>query len=390
VSSDAASNASKPAVLTGRHFMNGDIACAEGAVAAGCRFFGGYPITPSTEIAEHLARRLPEVGGHYLQMEDELGSIMAVQGAAWGGLKAMTATSGPGFSLMQETIGWAVMTETPCVVVDVQRGGPSTGLPTLVSQADVMQAKWGSHGDYEPVAYAPQSCQEMFDLTIEAFNAAEMLRTPVFVMSDEVVGHTTELVIIPDEEHVQRQERRGPHRSPNGHYDPYVPDDDLIPPMPPIGVGYRIHVTGLTHDERGYPVTEAEPHDRLVRRLSEKVTRRAHELMRTERVLLDDADIAVIAYGSTARAARRAIAEARAQGVPVGLLRPITIWPFPSDEISRLSDQVQAFVVAELNLGQIAREVERFTSRPVLRANHAGGCLMPPQRILAAIKEAWT
>ncbi len=375
-------------VLTGRWFMNGDLACAEGAIAAGCRFFAGYPITPSTEIAERLARRMPEVGGYYVQMEDELASMMAIQGASWGGMKAMTATSGPGFSLMQEGIGWAVMTETPCVVVDVQRGGPSTGLPTLVSQADVMQAKWGSHGDYEPVAFAPASCQEMFDLTIHAFNVAERLRTPVFIMADEVVGHTTELVVIPPAEEIHLENRKTPAQSPNGAYRPYIPDDDLVPPMAPVGAGYKAHVTGLTHDERGYPVTDAEPHERLVVRLSEKIRRRAAELCMVEEILLDDAEIAVIAYGSTARSARRAITVARAEGIRAGLLRLITLWPFPAERIARLDDQVRSIVVAELNLGQMVREVERFTKKPVKRANHAGGMLMPPQRILAAIKEA--
>ncbi|MCC7105218.1 MAG: 2-oxoacid:acceptor oxidoreductase subunit alpha [Chloroflexi bacterium] len=380
---------SRDAVLTGRHFMNGDLACAEGAIAAGCRFFGGYPITPSTEIAERLARRLPEIGGHYVQMEDELASIMAVQGAAWGGAKAMTATSGPGFSLMQETVGWAVMTETPCVIVDVQRGGPSTGLPTLVAQADVMQAKWGSHGDYEPIAYAPASCQEMFDLTIQAFNTAERLRSPVFVMADEVVGHTTELVVIPPADDITVVDRRAPNGSTNGSYRPYQADADLVPPMPPVGQGYRFHITGLTHDERGYPMTDADSHQRLVTRLVDKVNRQADALCQLEESFLDDAEVVVIAYGSTARAAKRAVLAARDKGVPAGLLRLVTVWPFPGERVRQLNDQAHSFVVAELNLGQMVREVERFARRPVLRANHAGGLLMPPGHILAAIMEAW-
>jgi len=251
-----------------------------------------------------------------------------------------------------------------------------------------MQAKWGSHGDYEPVAFAPASCQEMFDLTIHAFNVAERLRTPVFIMADEVVGHTTELVVIPPAEEIHLETRKTPAQSPNGAYRPYVPDDDLVPPMAPVGAGYKAHVTGLTHDERGYPVTDAEPHERLVVRLSEKIRRRAAELCMVEETLLDDAEVAVIAYGSTARSARRAIAIARAEGIRVGLLRLITLWPFPAERIARLDDQVRGIVVAELNLGQMVREVERFTKKPVKRANHAGGMLMPPQRILAAIKEA--
>ena len=354
-------------VLTGQHFMNGDTACAEGALAAGCSFFAGYPITPSTEIAERLSERLPELGACYVQMEDELGSMAAVLGAAWGGAKAMTATSGPGFSLMMENIGLGVMTETPCVVVDVQRGGPSTGLPTLVSQADVMQAKWGSHGDYEPIAYAPASPQEMFDLTISAFNAAERFRTPVFVMADEVVGHMTERVVIPPEEGLLLMSRRRP-------------------PRPPVGEGYRIHITGLTHDERGYPQSDAAVHDRLVRRLNEKVRRYAADVVRYEELLTDDAELIVISYGCTARSARHAVALARARGVRAGMLRLITLWPFPEARVRALTEQVRHFVVAEMNLGQMAREVERHARRPAVWVTHAGGAMISPERILNAIE----
>ncbi|MBI3978346.1 MAG: 2-oxoacid:acceptor oxidoreductase subunit alpha [Chloroflexi bacterium] len=374
-------------ILAGRHFINGDVACAEGALAAGCTFFAGYPITPSTEIAERLARRLPEIGGCYVQMEDELGSMAAVLGAAWGGAKAMTATSGPGFTLMMENIGLGVMTETPCVVVDVQRGGPSTGLPTLVAQADVMQAKWGSHGDWEPIAYAPSSCQEMFDLTVKAFNMAERLRTPVFVMADEVVGHLTERVDIPPAHDLLLVDRKGPASPPGNGFRAFAPGEDLVPPMPPVGAGYRIHVTGLTHDERGYPVTTAEVHERLVRRLSEKVRRHAPEIVATETAFLDDAEVVVVCYGSSARVARRAVGEARASGARVGFVRLITIWPFAGDLIAELGERVRAFVVPELNLGQIARELERFTDKPVVRVNHAGGELIRPEAVLAGIRE---
>ncbi|HJM76186.1 MAG TPA: 2-oxoacid:acceptor oxidoreductase subunit alpha [Dehalococcoidia bacterium] len=378
----------RPQVLTGTHFMNGDTASAEGAVAAGCMFFAGYPITPSTEVAERLSQRLPEVGGRFIQMEDELASIAAVLGASWGGARAMTATSGPGFTLMMENLGLAVMTETPCVIVDVQRGSPSTGLPTAVGQSDVMQARWGSHGDYQIVAYSPASPQEMFDLTVTAFNTADRLRIPVVILADEVIGHMTERVTIPDAEAIERVARRKPGSAADNGFLPYLAGEDLVPPMPDIGAGYRVHVTGLTHDERGYPTDEPERHERLVRRLNEKVTRQAEDLIDCEGLMLDDASVVVIAYGCVTRSARQAVKEARARGLRVGLLRPITIWPFPGDLIKRLSEHVDRFVVAELNLGQIAGETERYTARPVTRVDHAGGRLLTPQDILAGIGEA--
>jgi 2-oxoglutarate ferredoxin oxidoreductase subunit alpha len=375
-------------VLTGGHFMNGDMACAEGAMAAGCSFFAGYPITPSTEIAERLARRLPEVGGIYIQMEDELASIAAVLGASWAGARSMTATSGPGFSLMQENIGLAAITETPCVVVNVQRGGPSTGLPTLVSQADMMQARWGSHGDYPVIAYCPASCQEMFDLTVQAFNTADRLRTPVFVMADEAVGHMTERVVIPESKVIECVERKRPHVGPPEGLRPYEADDSLVPPMPRAGRGYRIHVTGLTHDERGYPATDAATHDRLVRRLSEKLAHYAEEIIQVEEFLTEDAEVVLVAYGSTARSARRAVATLREEGEPVGLLRLITAWPFPGDRVAALSEQGCRIVVPELNLGQMVLEVERHVRQPVFRVNHAGGATMPPAAIIEKVREA--
>jgi len=377
-----------PAVLTGQHFINGDIACAEGALAAGCTVFAGYPITPSTEIAERLAQRLPQVGGHFIQMEDELASMNCILGAAWAGRRAMTATSGPGFSLMQENIGLGMITETPCVVVNIQRGGPSTGLPTLAGQADVMQAKWGSHGDYEAIAYAPSSPQEMFDLTIKAFNAADTYRQPVFVLSDEVVGHMTERVVIPDESAIVRVGRKRPPFAPGEGLIYEAVDDDLVPPMPIAGEGYRIHMTGLTHDIRGYPATTADVHDQLVRRLTQKIIRAADKIMEWEEYRLDDAEVCVVSFGSSARSARHAINVARTQGLKAGLLRLITVWPFPGSHISRLSDQVKAFVVAELNLGQVETQVQRFTSRPVIGVHHGGGEMLRPEPIFAAIKEA--
>jgi len=374
-------------VLTGQHFMNGDTACAEGALAAGCTLFAGYPITPSTEIAERLAQRLPRLGGVYVQMEDELASMAAVLGAAWGGAKAMTATSGPGFTLMMENFGLGVMTETPCVIVDVQRGGPSTGLPTLVSQADVMQAKWGSHGDYEPIAYSPSSPQEMFDLTIKAFNAAQRYRMPVFVLSDEIVAHMTERVTIPPADTIEVVGRKRPP-PPGDGWLPYAPDDDLVPPMPLAGEGYNVHVTGLTHDERGYPAGDATVHDRLVRRLSRKVQVHTPEISLVEELYTEDAEMVVIAYGATARSARRAVLAARERGVKAGLLRLITIWPFPQGRVRELSNRVKRFVVAEMNLGQIVREVERHSRWPAIWVTHAGGAMIPPETILRAMIES--
>lgn len=376
-------------VLTGSHFMNGDTACAEGALAAGCLYFGGYPITPSTEIAERLASRLPAVGGAYVQMEDELGSIVSVLGASWGGVRAMTATSGPGLSLMLESVGLAVMTETPCVIVNVQRGGPSTGLPTLVAQADIQQARWGTHGDVEAIALAPASCQEMFDLTVRAFNLAERFRHPVFVLSDEAIGHLTERVLIPPANQIRRVSRRTPVRDNGDRFLPFRADTlTLVPPMPRPGEGFGTHVTSLTHDERGYPATDAQTHDRLVRRLSEKISSHRAEITQVERIDLDDADIAVVTYGSTSRTARRAIGLARELGIRAGILRLVSIWPFAEEEIAALSNQVKAIVVAELNLGQVRREVERVARVPVFGAHHAGGALMPPELILESIKEA--
>ena len=377
-----------PRVLTGHHFMNGDEACAEGAIAAGCTFFAGYPITPSTEVAERMSRRLPQVGGYYVQMEDEMASMAAILGAAWAGARSLTATSGPGFTLMMENIGLGIFTETPCVVVDVQRGAPSTGLPTLVGQGDVMQARWGSHGHYEVIAYSPSSPQECFDFIVKAFNTADRFRMPVFILADEVVGHMTERVVIPTEEDIPITRPKRPARPPGNGFRAFQPDDDLIPPMPVAGEGYRIHVTGLTHDERGYPATDAENQDKLVRRLVDKVLRHAEEIIEYEEYCLDDAEVAVIAYGCTARSARRAVNVARQRGLKVGLLRPITLWPFPENRVRALDSQVGAFVVPELNLGQIAREVERFTRRPVLRVGHGGGVMLPPEPIVAAIQEA--
>ena len=376
----------RPAVLTGEHFMLGDTACAEGAIAAGCRFFAGYPITPATEIAERMAARLPEVGGVYIQMEDELASMASIIGASCGGLKSMTATSGPGFSLMQENIGLAVMMEVPCVIADIQRGSPSTGLPTLVGQSDVMQTRWGSHGDYEIVAYSPYSVQEMFDLTIKAFNTAEKFRIPVVILSDEIVGHLTEKLVIPPAEELEIVNRKLPDVPPE-QYKPYDAGDDLIPPMAIAGEGYFVHMTGLTHDERGYPIITGEAHEKLIRRLLEKIRKHRDEIIEYEEIMLDDAEIVVVSYGITARSALSAVREARSKGLKVGLLRLITVWPFPEEKIKELSDRADLFVVAEINQGQIRRELERWVDDVgrVIGVHKLGGDLITPDDILEAI-----
>ncbi len=380
---------SRSGALEGAFFLNGDEACAEGAISAGCRFFAGYPITPATEVAERMSRRLPQLGGTYVQMEDEIASMNAVLGASWTGQKAMTSTSGPGFSLMMENLGLGVMLETPCVLANIQRAGPSTGLPTSLAQGDMMQARWGSHGTYEIIAIVPSSPQEMFDLTITAFNLSEKYRVPVIIMSDEVVGHMSEKVVmrrIPPEELVQRPRPSGPPEE----YLPYRTDGSLVPPMALAGEGYRFHVTGLTHDERGYPAMNATAQDRLVRRLVDKIRLNRDAITRYEEVWVDDAEIMVVAYGITARVAHHAVQMARSEGIRAGMLRLITVWPFPEDHIRQLSRRVKAFIVPEVNYGQIVLEVERCAcgeARTTLLP-HMGGGVHQPQDILAAIKEA--
>ncbi len=378
--------------LCGEYFINGDEACAEAAISAGCRFFAGYPITPATEIAERMAERMTDVGGTYIQMEDELASMNAVLGAAWGGAKAMTATSGPGFSLMMENLGLGIMTETPCVLVNVQRGGPSTGLPTLVGQGDMMQARWGSHGSYEIIALCPDSPQEFFDLTIEAFNLSEKYRTPVLIMADEAVGHMTERVVIPPPESLKLYPRRKPGVPPD-QYRPFEGDQDGVPSMACAGEGYHLHVTGLTHDERGYPVTtDLAVQERLVHRLIEKIRAHRADIIRVESDGLDDAEVIVVVYGISARVAQWPIEMARAEGIKVGLLKLVTVWPFAEDLIRQLAGRVKAFVVPEINYGQIALEVERCAggqARTIL-VPHAGGDIHEPQVVLEAIREAAT
>lgn len=374
-------------VMSGPHFMNGDIACAEGALAAGCRFFAGYPITPATEIAEHLSLRMPEIGGIYIQMEDEIASMAAVIGASYSGLKAMTATSGPGFSLMQENIGLALMTEAPCVVVDVMRGGPSTGQPTMPGQQDVMQAKWGSHGDHGVIALSPSSVQEMFDLTIEAFNLAEIYRVPTLLMADEIVGHMWEKVTFPTADKIKILNRKKPN-VPREDYEPFLPDSDLVPPMACFGEGYRFHATGLTHNEHGFPRTSStEVQQALVRRLCEKISRNADKIVKVEEVMLEDADVVIVAYGIVARAALSAVRKAREKGIKAGLLRLITLWPFPEKQVAAAAQQVKRIVVPEMNCGQLVREVERAAKEtPVSFLGKLGEEPHTPLEILESIR----
>ncbi|MGO9231367.1 MAG: 2-oxoacid:acceptor oxidoreductase subunit alpha [Bryobacteraceae bacterium] len=376
-------------VLTGVHFLDGDHACCEGTLAAGARFAAGYPITPSTEVVERFASRIPTVGGVFIQMEDELASSIAIQGAVWGGAKAFTVTSGPGFSLMMEHIGYAAFTETPCVFVNVQRGGPSTGLPTLPAQADMMQAKWGSHGDYGIIALCPNSPQECFDLTITGFNLAEEFRVPVMMMLDECVGHMTEKVVIPRAEEIQVTPRRYTKKPP-AEFNLFEADKTLVPEMVKAGDGYRFHVTGLTHDRRGYPSMNVPTQDRLVRRLLDKLKPLAGERAIFEASNLEDAEVVVVSYGITSRVAQRAIELARKRGIRVGKFRIISAWPFPERHIAELAGRVKAFVVPELNMGQMVREVERAAAgrAKVIPINHAGGTVHDPATILKAIVEA--
>jgi 2-oxoglutarate/2-oxoacid ferredoxin oxidoreductase subunit alpha len=376
-------------VLTGVHFLDGDHACCEGTLAAGARFSAGYPITPSTEVVERFAWRIPTVGGIFIQMEDELAASIAIQGAVWGGAKAFTVTSGPGFSLMMEHIGYAAMTETPCVFINVQRGGPSTGLPTLPAQADMMQARWGSHGDYGIIALCPSSPQECFDLTIEAFNLSEEFRVPVMMMLDECVGHMTEKVVIPEAGQIEITPRRFTKLPPE-EFRVYDPKEDLVPDMVQAGAGYRFHITGLTHDERGYPNMNVDAQDRLVRRLQDKLKPLANGRGLCDMEKLEDAEVVVVSYGITSRVAQRAVQQARQRGIRAGKFRLITAWPFPADRIRRLAPRVKAFVVPELNLGQMVYEVERAVAgqSKVVPVTHAGGGVHQPEAILNAIVEA--
>jgi len=368
-------------------FILGDMACVYGGLLAGCSFFGGYPITPASEVAEGMARRLPRVGGTYIQMEDEIGSIAAVIGAAWGGAKSMTATSGPGFSLMMENYGFAAMTETPCVIVNVQRTGPSTGQPTLGAQGDMMQARWGTHGDFEAIAFAPSTVQECMDFTIEAFNLSEKYRNPALVMTDGEVGHLRERIIIPDEKDMKLIDRV-PATIDKKKYIPFTNSQTRknckVPDFPTFGTGYRTYVTGLTHNEKGFPATDKQPdHERLVKRITEKITDDADKLVSVDKFYLDDAEIAFITYGASARPTESAMEIGRKNGIKVGMLRLKIVWPFPNKEIEKLAKQVDKMIVPEMNLGQIVHPIREYANGncEVICAPKIGGEMHYPDEV---------
>jgi 2-oxoglutarate ferredoxin oxidoreductase subunit alpha len=366
--------------------IQGDEAVGWGALAAGCMFYAGYPITPSTEIAEMLSRELPKIGGKFIQMEDEIASLAACIGASVGGLKAMTATSGPGFSLMQEHIGYAAMTEVPCVVVDVQRLGPSTGQATTASQGDVMQARWGTHGDHPIIALSPTSVRQAFDLTVAAFNFSEKYRTPVILLLDEVVGHMREKVELPDPDSVERVERIATSVPPEW-YKPYGDSPKDIPPMANFGTGYRYHITGMFHDPAGYPTQRLDEIDPWIERVQRKIKRNVNDIIMVEEDQPNTARTVVVTYGATARSARHAVKLARQRRCKVGLVTLLTIWPFAEDVIARIARTAKRIIVPEMNLGQLALEVERIAGRhKVVRVNRANGHLVTPRMILEAIE----
>jgi 2-oxoglutarate ferredoxin oxidoreductase subunit alpha len=373
-----------------RRLLQGNEAVAEGAIAAGARFFAGYPITPSTEIAETLSRRMPEVGGTFIQMEDEIASIAAIVGASLAGIKSLTATSGPGFSLMQEMIGFAAMTQVPCVIVDVMRGGPSTGLPTEPSQGDVMQARWGTHGEHSVIVLVPSSVEECFTLTVDAFNLSEQYRTPVIVLSDAMVGHMREAVALPLAEEMRIAERGEPDVDPED-YDTVLSTLDNIMPRPALGSRFEVHVTGLVYNRRS-GVPETGSHDvaqDLGRYLREKIYHHGDAIVRVEEFMMEGAEVALFAYGSVARAARAVVRWARAQGVPVGLVRPITLWPFPTTAVDRMAEQVRTVIVPEMNLRQIAWEVQAAVAgrARVVDYGRVDGALITPEQIKDLVKK---
>lgn len=367
--------------------MQGNEACAEGALAAGVRFFAGYPITPSTEIAEILAERLPLLGGKFIQMEDEIASMAAVIGASLAGVKAITVTSGPGFSLKQENIGFAAMAEVPCVVVNVQRTGPSTGVPTAAGQGDVLQARWGTHGDHPVIALCPSCVRETFELTVTAVNLSEKYRVPVILLMDEVIAHMREKVELPSPGEIKVIDRKKP-RTPPEKFVPYQPDADGVPPMANFGEGYRYHVTGLIHDKMGFPTNKGPEIAGLVTRLTGKIEQNAADIIRWEGLYLEDAEVVVVAYGCVARPAREAVKKLRREGLNVGLFRPVTLWPFPAAEIAKLASRARGLVVAELNLGQLKLEVERASQGKtgVHFVGRVDGELLTPREIIAQVK----
>ncbi len=366
----------------GLHYLSGNEAAAEGAIAAGCRFYAGYPITPSSEAMERMALRLREVGGVFIQMEDEMASISAVIGASWAGGKAMTATSGPGFSLMQESIGYAAFTETPCVIIDVQRAGPCTGQATKVGSGDIMQAKWGSHGDYQVIALSPWSVQEMYDLTLRAFNLGERYRVPTLVMADEAIGHLRETIRIPERVEIwDRKKKRG--ASPFG-----TEEEDGVPPMPIFGEGERLLVTGSTHDAFGFRKTDdPRAHATLVERINQKITKNCKTIIETEDYFLEDSDIGLIAYGFTARTSLYVVKRLRKMGMRVGLLRLKTLWPFPEEAVREAGRKLKKVIVPEMNLGQVAGEVKKYCSCEVIPLGQTNGEIIRPQTMIEVLKK---
>jgi 2-oxoglutarate ferredoxin oxidoreductase subunit alpha len=363
--------------------LQGNEAVVEGALYAGCRFFAGYPITPATEISEAMSWRLPAVDGTFIQMEDEIASMGAVIGASLAGVKSMTATSGPGFSLMQENLGFAVAAEVPCVIVNVMRGGPSTGLPTMLSQGDVQQARWGTHGDHPIIVLAVSTTQECFELTVKAFNLSERFRTPVIILSDEVVGHTREKLVLPPASPLEVVDRVRPDMPPEW-YLPYADTASGVPPMGIFGDGYRYHVTGLIHDVRGYPTERPDEIEPFLNRLFRKINQHFHDIQLVREEQTADAELLVVAYGSVARSARRAVVEARERGLKAGLLQLITLWPFPRRSLAPLLRQVRAVLVPELNMGQMSREVKRVNQgmTRIETLNRIDGNLITPGEIV--------
>ncbi len=370
-------------------FLQGNEACAHGAIYAGCRFFAGYPITPSTEVAEVMAKELPKIGGKFIQMEDEIAAMAAVIGASLTGVKSLTATSGPGFSLKQENLGYACITEVPCVIINVMRGGPSTGMPTGPSQSDVMQAKWGTHGDHPAICIVPASVQELFTETVRAFNLSEKYRTPVTVMPDEIVGHMRERIEFPDPDEIPVVDRTPPSVAPED-YKPYDTSFGDIPPLASFGSEYRFHVTGLNKAEDGFPTTRAETVQREEERQLRKIADNIDDIVTYEEYMLDDAEVAIVAFGSTARSARFAVREARKAGIKVGLFRIITYWPFPEKQIAGIAARVKAIITPEMNLGMTYYEVSRCAAgkAPVSGIFRVDGEPINPGQILDRIKEA--
>ncbi len=367
--------------------MQGNEAIAEGAVIAGCDFFAGYPITPSSEVAEILSSKLPKIGRVFLQMEDEIAALGAVLGAALGGAKAITASSGPGISLKQEHIGYASMCEIPCVIINVMRGGPSTGLPTLPAQGDVMQAKWGTHGDHAIIAITPSSVNESLYETIRAFNLAVKYRTPVLILTDEIIGHMREKVVIPDKNDVEIIDVKLPGVPPE-KYNPYNYTSGKVTPLAPMGEGYRYHVTGLIHGETGFPSQKTDVIQDAQNWLMDKIYKNIKDIEKFEEFQTEDADILLVAYGSTSRSSRQAIRMARSAGIKAGMFRPITIWPFPDEQVSKLSKKIKKILVPEMNMGQIIFEVQRNAcGSSVYGLNVVNGEPITPDQIYEKIKE---